>query len=85
MALTFTRLPKIFSGRAKYLYIMNAQFLSPSQLHERWGFHPESLRRMIREGRLPAIRIGKRLRIPLAEIEAYETANRIISQRSTTY
>jgi excisionase family DNA binding protein len=39
---------------------------------------------MIREGRLPAIRIGKRLRIPLAEIEAYETANRIISPTRAT-
>jgi len=33
---------------------------------------------MIREGRLPAIRIGKRLRVAVADIEAYEAANRVI-------
>jgi excisionase family DNA binding protein len=52
-------------------------FLTPRQLHERWNFHPESIRRIIREGRLPAIRIGKRLRIALADVEAFEAASRI--------
>jgi excisionase family DNA binding protein len=53
------------------------QYLSAHQLHLRWGLHTESVRRMTRSGRLPAIRIGKRLRIRLADVEAYESANRI--------
>ena len=54
--------------------------LSPSQLHARWGFHPESIRRMVREGRLPALRIGNRLRVALADVEAHETAHRVSYQ-----
>ena len=52
-------------------------YITAQQLHERWGVHVESARRMTREGRLPAIRIGKRLRIALADVEAYEAANRV--------
>lgn len=55
------------------------QFLSPAQLHERWSMHPESVRRILRQGRLPAIRIGRRLRVSLKEIETYEAANRVMA------
>lgn len=50
-------------------------YLSSRQLHKRWNFHQESVRRIIREGRLPAVRIGKRLRVLLSDVEAYEAAN----------
>lgn len=58
-------------------------FLSSHQLQQRWGFHQESIRRMIREGRLPAVRFGKRLRVSLADIEAYENTNRLVQVRRT--
>jgi len=33
---------------------------------------------MIRDGRLPAVRLGgKRLRVSIADVEAYEASNRI--------
>jgi excisionase family DNA binding protein len=51
--------------------------LSPMKLHQRWGFHPESIRRMIRQGRLPAMRIGKRLLIAEADILAFEAAQHV--------
>lgn len=59
---------------------MNTEYLSPNQLHLRWSLHPESIRRIVRKGKIPAIKIGKRLRISLAEVEAYEAAN-LINQR----
>ena len=52
-------------------------FLNPSQLHTRWGFHPESIRRMVRQGRLPAVRIGKRLLVSQTDVEAFEQDHRV--------
>jgi excisionase family DNA binding protein len=53
------------------------QWFNPSQLHTRWGFHPESIRRMVRQGRLPACRIGKRLLVSRTDIEAFEQDHRV--------
>ena len=66
--------------RGAYSWTMNPilNYVSPRQLHERWGLHEESVRRILREGRIPAIRIGKRLRVALPDVEAYEAARRII-------
>ena len=52
-------------------------FLNPSQLHKRWGFHTESIRRMVRQGRLPAVRIGKRLLVSQSDVEAFEQDHRV--------
>lgn len=56
-----------------------SNYLRPAQLRQRWGFHTESIRRMIRQGRLPAIRIGKRLLVANADVEAFEHNHRIPS------
>ena len=53
----------------------NKVFHNPTQLHHRWSFHAESIRRMIRQGRLPAVRIGKRLLVAHADVEAFEQKN----------
>lgn len=47
-------------------------YFTPSELAERWGFHKESIRRMIRQGRLPTARASRRLLIPVEEIKKYE-------------
>ena len=54
------------------------QLLSPRATAARWEYHPESIRRLIRSGKLPAIRLGSRLRIPLKAIEEIENSGRII-------
>ena len=47
--------------------------LATGAFARRCGFHQESVRRMIREGRLPAVRFGRRdWRIPLAHVEQIE-------------
>lgn len=53
-----------------------AEFLSVAQLARRWQMHAESVRRMIREKRLPAVRIGRRLRVSLADVERLEGEGR---------
>jgi excisionase family DNA binding protein len=64
---------KILAARASRAA---ADFLSAAQLARRWQMHAESIRRMIREKRLPATRIGRRLRISLAEVERLEGEGR---------
>ncbi len=54
---------------------------SPKHLHERWSFHEESIRRMIREKRLPALRIGRRLRVPLSAVLAFEEKCAIVGHQ----
>ena len=54
------------------------QLLSPGALAARWEYHPESIRRLIRSGKVPAIRLGNRLRISLEAIEKIEDDGRII-------
>lgn len=56
----------------------NNRYLSPHELSERWGFHQESVRRMIRERRIPALRMGRRLRVSLLDVESFEAASRMI-------
>ena len=52
-------------------------YLSPRQLAARWSFHIESVRRMLREGRLPVTKIGKRVRVAVADVIAYEDQSRM--------
>lgn len=55
------------SGRAVYL--------DTREISDRLSFHQESVRRIIRAGRLPARRCGKRLRVALADFEAFVGAH----------
>ena len=56
-------------------------YLSTRQLAARWGYHQESIRRLLREGRLPVVRFGKRaLRVSMQAVQAYEMANQVERQ-----
>jgi excisionase family DNA binding protein len=57
------------------------QLLTPEDLARRWGLHQESVRRKIRMGEIPRMIIGRRVRVALAEVEAFEKAGRIQSGR----
>lgn len=47
-------------------------FLTVAELPCRWRLHPESVRRMIREGRVPRVMVGRQNRVALSTIEALE-------------
>ena len=51
-------------------------YMTPKQLGKRWGMHPESIRRKIRNQDLPCLRIRQRIRIAMADIMAHEAQNR---------
>jgi len=52
------------------------EYLTTTALRNRWGFHAESIRRMVRQRRLPAVRIGKRILIAKSDVQAFESKNR---------
>lgn len=54
-----------------------SKFLTPQQLADRWGWHVESVRRAIRQGRIPAHVIWRRLLISITEVERIEAAGKI--------
>ena len=57
-------------------------FFSPEQLADRWGVHPETIRRHLHirvevnepvpVGKIPAMRIGRVFRIHVRTVEAWE-------------
>ena len=51
--------------------------LTPTQLAARWGWHPESIRRAIRQRRIRAIIISRCLLVPREEVERMENEGRI--------
>ena len=52
-------------------------YFTTDQTASRWGFHSESIRRLVRDRKIAAIIIGRRLLIPLSEIERIEREGRI--------
>lgn len=50
---------------------------TPRQVADRWAWHPESVRRAIRQGRLESVVISRRRLIPVAEVERIEAEGRI--------
>ncbi|MFI0264630.1 helix-turn-helix domain-containing protein [Streptomyces sp. NPDC017056] len=50
---------------------MSDHLYSVEQVAERLGLHPRTVRNYVRDGRLPAVRIGKQYRIAHADLEAF--------------
>ena len=49
------------------------KFMTPRALSSRWNLHEESLRRMLRQGKLAGFKPGsKSWRIPVSSVEEYE-------------
>ncbi|MFH8682910.1 helix-turn-helix domain-containing protein [Streptomyces lydicus] len=50
---------------------MNEHFYSVEQVAEHLGLHVRTVRNYVRDGRLPAVRIGKQYRIAHEDLEAF--------------
>jgi excisionase family DNA binding protein len=46
--------------------------LTVEALAQRWGIHAKTLYLEIRRGHLPAVRLGRVLRVPIAVVESFE-------------
>jgi excisionase family DNA binding protein len=57
--------------------ILPRKYFTPKQVAARWHWHTESVRRMIRERRLPCVIIGRRLLVPEEELLRTESQGRI--------
>ena len=53
------------------------RYLTTSDLVARYGYHVGSIRRMIRQRRLPAVRIGKSYFFPAEAIAAFEASHSV--------
>ena len=49
-----------------------SKFFTPEQIGSRWAWHPESVRRAIRERRIASIIISRRRLVAIAEVERIE-------------
>ncbi len=54
---------------------------SVRQVADQLGVHPETVRRLIHDGRLEAVRIGRVLRIDGAELDGFLARQRVKPQR----
>ncbi len=61
--------------------MQDTTYYNTLQLCRRWSMHQESIRRLIRKSRLPAIRIGKRIRVSKVDVEAFELSHLIIRSK----
>ena len=55
-------------------------FLSAAEVAARWRLHPESVRRMLRDGRLPRMLLGRRSLVPLSAIVDCEKQDAVPSR-----
>ena len=51
--------------------------LSVREVADALGVHPETIRRLIHDGRLDAIRVGRVLRIDRAELDRFIASQRV--------
>ena len=54
---------------------MSATHMSVKDLSERWGCPRSAIYQQIRSGGIAALHIGQTIRIPIAEVERFETTN----------
>jgi excisionase family DNA binding protein len=48
---------------------------------DRLGVHPETIRRLIHDGRLQAVRVGRVLRVDAAEVDGFIARQRVKPER----
>lgn len=54
------------------------QYLSTTQLKQRWSCCVETITRRVKAGKLPHIRIGNQYRFSMADVLAYEATRKNI-------
>jgi excisionase family DNA binding protein len=67
--------PQVQSAPAKAAAVetkRQPQFLSTSDIAARWQLHRESVRRLVRQGRLPRMFLGRRVLVPISAVIDYE-------------
>jgi excisionase family DNA binding protein len=59
----------------------SAALFSVRQVAEQLGVHPETVRRLIHDGRLVAVRVGRVLRIDSSELDGFLARQRVKPDR----
>ncbi|WP_108223440.1 helix-turn-helix domain-containing protein [Cereibacter johrii] len=53
----------------------DARPFTPDMLADRWGCSAETVRQLVKSGRLSGFRVGRMIRIPARSVEDYECAS----------
>jgi excisionase family DNA binding protein len=61
----------------------NGGLISVREVARQLGVHPETIRRLIHDGRLDAVRVGRVLRVPREAVEAFLAQQRVKPTRSS--
>lgn len=59
----------------------SGELVSVREVARRLGVHPETIRRLIHDGRLEAVRIGRVLRVESSELERFLARQRVKPRR----
>lgn len=54
-----------------------SELVSVREVARRLGVHPETIRRLIHDGRLEAVRVGRVLRVESSELESFLARQRV--------
>lgn len=60
----------------------SATLYSVRQVADQLGVHPETIRRLIHDGRLEAVRVGRVLRIESGELDGFLARQRVKPERT---
>lgn len=66
------------------VFFMSGELYSVDQVAEQLGLHVRTVRNYVRDGRLPAVRIGKQYRISRADLESFTGRPLPLPARETT-
>jgi len=57
------------------------RLLTVPEVAERLRVHPITVRRLIKAGRLPAVRVGRAVRVRVEDVEAFKQPSRLVQLR----
>ena len=69
---------KHITGRIDKTPRATANLLTVRQLAENWQVSPRTIRRLIANGELPIVRIGRAVRIPASPLKCFKAINKDI-------
>lgn len=61
--------------------VNRSEFLTVTDVARRWQLHPETVREMLRQGRIPQMMVGRRHRVALSAVESLEKSGAVPCRR----
>ena len=65
------------SVKREHQHSKSPEFLTVAEIAQRWQLNRETVRRMIRDGRIPSVLAGRHHRVARATVETFESSGRL--------